>query len=72
MMIFYLFCFTFYISYSVLSFHLIYVFQLLHLFFFFLSQAFIKHSRKASVYICIISKVIKKYHLEHHEWDRIG
>ena len=42
MMIFYLARFAFSISYSVLSFHLVYVFQFLHLFF--LSQAFIKQS----------------------------
>ena len=53
---FYLVCCTFSISYSVLPFHLVYVFQFLHLFwvFFFwwggvLSQVFIKCSRKAFV-----------------------
>ena len=53
---FYLVCFTFSISYSVLLFHLVYVFQFLHLFwvFFFwwggvLSQVFIKCSIKAFV-----------------------
>ena len=51
-------CFSFSISYSVLPFHLVYVFQFLHLFSFFfffdvLSQAFIKCSRKAFVYIYI-------------------
>ena len=53
MLIFYLACFTFSISYSVIPFHLIYVFQFLHLFFFFdvLYQACIKHSRKVIVYI---------------------
>ena len=54
MMIFYLYlvCFTFSISYSVFPFHLVYVLQYLHLFFFdVLSQAFIKCSRKAFVYI---------------------
>ena len=52
---FYLVCFTFYISYSVLPFHLVYILQFLHPFNFFdvLSQAFIKYSRKAFVYICI-------------------
>ena len=51
----YLVCFTFSISYSVLPFHLVYVFQFLHLFLFFnvLSQAFIKHSRKVYVYTYI-------------------
>ena len=49
---FYLVCFTFSISYSVLPFHLVYVLQFLHLSFFnVLSQAFIKCSRKAFVYI---------------------
>ena len=54
---FYLVCFTFSISYSVLPFHLVYVLQFLHLFFFLnvLSQAFIRCSKKAFVYmyICI-------------------
>ena len=52
---FYLVCLTFSISYSVLPFHLVDVFQFLQLFIFFdvLSQAFIKHSRKAFVYIHI-------------------
>ena len=45
--------FHFFISYSVLPFHLVYVLQFLHLFFYVLSQAFIKHSKKAFVYICI-------------------
>ena len=52
-MIFYFFlvCFTFSISYSMLSFHLVHIFQFLHLFFFnVLSQAFIKHSRKVFVH----------------------
>ena len=44
---FYLVCFTFSISCSVLPFHLVYVFQFLHLLFCVLSQAFIKCSRKA-------------------------
>ena len=45
---FYLVCFTFYVSYLMLPFHLVYIFQFLHLFFSdVLSQAFIKHSRKA-------------------------
>ena len=35
---FYLVCFTFSISYSVLPFHLVYVLQFLHLFFYVLSQ----------------------------------
>ena len=53
---FYIVCFTFSIFYSVLPFHLVYVFQFLHLFFFFfffdvLYQACIKHSRKVIVYI---------------------
>ena len=51
-------CFTFSISYSVLPFNLlVYVSQFLHLSFFsdVLSQAFIKHSRKAFVYIYINS-----------------
>ena len=51
----YLFCFTFYISYSVLPFHLVYVFQFLHLFFFMFSQALIKYSRNAFVYIYIVN-----------------
>ena len=60
---FYLVCFNFSISYSVLPVHLVYVLQFLHhfslslsLFFFFfyvLPQAFIKCSRKAFVYICM-------------------
>ena len=63
MMIFYLVCFTFSISYSVLTFHLVYALQLLEIFFFFLffdalSQVFIKCSRKKLLYtyikICII------------------
>ena len=41
-------------SYSVLPFHLVYVFKFLHLFFVVLSQAFIKHTRKAFVYIYIV------------------
>ena len=46
--------FTFSITQSVLLSHLVYVFQFLHLFFLdVLSQNFIKHSRKAFVYICI-------------------
>ena len=50
---FYLVCFTFFISYSVLPFHLVYILQFLHLFFFFdvLSQAFIKCSKTA--FVCI-------------------
>ena len=52
----YLVCFTL-ISYSVLPFHLVCVFQLCHLSFFFffyvLSQAFIKQSRKVFVYTYI-------------------
>ena len=52
MMIFYLVCFTFSISYSVLPFHLVYVFWFLHLFLFFLFlMFFIKCSRKALLYI---------------------
>ena len=45
---FYLVSFTYSISYSVLPFHLVYILQFMHLFFFFdvLSQAFIKYSRK--------------------------
>ena len=48
---FYLVCLAFSISYSVLPFHLVYVLQFLHPFFFSfffdgLSQAFIKQSRK--------------------------
>ena len=57
---FYLVCFTFPISYSVLRIHLVYVPQFLHLSFFFnvLSQAFIKCSTKTTEaekqkYICI-------------------
>ena len=47
---FYLVCFTFFCQ--VLPFHLVYVFQFLHFVFFnVLSQAFIKHSGKAFVYI---------------------
>ena len=55
---FYLVCFTFSISYSGLPFHLVYVLQFLHLFFFFnvLSQALNKCSRKLLyTYICISS-----------------
>ena len=44
--------FTFSISYSVLPFHLDYVFQFLHLFFDVFSEAFSKH-RKAFVFIFI-------------------
>ena len=55
MMIFYsyLVCLTFSISYSVLPFHLVYILQFLHLLIFLdvLSQAFIKCSSKAFVYI---------------------
>ena len=51
---FYLVCYTFSISYSVLPFHLACVFQFLR-FFNVLSQAFIKYSRKAVVYIYKIS-----------------
>ena len=52
---FYLVCSSFSISYSVLPFHLVYVFQFLHLFFLllFISQTFIKCSRKAFVYIYV-------------------
>ena len=52
---FYLVCFTFSISCSVLPFHLVYVFQFLHLFIFFnvLSQAFINCNRKAFVCVCV-------------------
>ena len=57
MFYFHLVCFTCSISCSGLPFHLVYVFQFLHLFSFFffnvLSQAFINHSRKAFVYIYI-------------------
>ena len=57
---FYLVSFTFSISYSVLPFCLVYVFQLLHLFlslslFDVLSQDFIKHSIKAFIYIYVSS-----------------
>ena len=54
---FYLVSFTFSISYSVLPFQVVYVFQFLHLFFFFdvLSQAFIKCSRKAFLHTYINS-----------------
>ena len=55
----YLVCFTISIAYSVLPFHLVYVFQFLHHFLKnILSQAFIKHSRKAFVYIYIILCII--------------
>ena len=51
---FYLVCFTFSISHSMLPLHLVYGFQFTHLslsfFFNVLSQAFIKHSRKAFLY----------------------
>ena len=55
---FYLACFTFLTSYSVLRIHLVYVPQFLHLFFNVLSQAFIKRSTKTTEvekykYICI-------------------
>ena len=45
-------CFPFYISYLVLLFHLVYVFQVLQLFILF-SQAFIRCSRKTFVYTYI-------------------
>ena len=56
MMIFYFYLvhFTFPVSYSVIPFHLVYVFQFLHLFFVGLSQEFIKWSRKAFIYIYIM------------------
>ena len=61
-MISYLVCCTFSISYSVLPFHLVYVFQFLRLFFVViaavLSQAFIKHSRKAFVYLYVCGIII--------------
>ena len=51
---FYLVCFTFSISYSVLPFHLAYVFQFLQLFFSLdVLLIFIKHSRTVFVYIYI-------------------
>ena len=54
---FYLVCFTFSISYLVLLFHLLYIFQFLGLFFVVvLSHSFIKWCRKAS--ICILSLYI--------------
>ena len=55
MMIVYLVWFTLSISYSMVPFHLVYVFQFLNLFFFLniLSQAFIKHSRKDFVCVCV-------------------
>ena len=48
---FYLVSFIFSISYSMLPFHSVYSLQFLHLFFNIVSQAFIKCSRKAFVYI---------------------
>ena len=65
MMIFYfnLFYFTFSITYSLLSFHLVYVFQYLHFFLLFfdvLSQTFIKHSRKACVCVYAYSHGVAK------------
>ena len=64
MIIFYLACFTFSISYSVLPFHLVYVFQFPHLLFFYvLYQALIKHSRKVIVYI-YINNMYNTYILE--------
>ena len=57
MMIFYfsLVCFTFSISYSVLPFHLVCFPISPSLFCLMFSQAFIKHSRKAFVYIYVNS-----------------
>ena len=49
----YLVCFTFCISYSVLPFHLVYVFQFLHLFWVVFWTFFLKCSRKAFVYLYI-------------------
>ena len=49
---FYLVCFTFSPSYSGLPFHLVYIFQLLHLFSF---SSFYQGSRKAFVYLYINS-----------------
>ena len=51
---FYLVSFTFSLSYSVFPYHLVYVLQSLHLsLFYVLSQAFIKCSKKAFVYLHI-------------------
>ena len=54
-MIFYLVCFTFSISYSVLPFHVVYVFNFSSSFLDVLSQTCIMYSRKAVVHIYINS-----------------
>ena len=50
---FYLVCFTFSISYSMLPFHLACVFQSIFYFFSVLSQAFINCNRKSLVCVCV-------------------
>ena len=51
---FYLSCFSFFISYSVIPFHLVHVFWVLSLFFFnVLSQTFINCSRRTCVCVCV-------------------
>ena len=62
-MIFYFYLVSFFSSsYSVLPFHLVYVFKFLHLFFVVvLSQVFIKHTRKAFVYIYIVYRYFRKF-----------
>ena len=50
-MVLYLVCFSFSISHSVLPFHLVYVLQYIQYFLGVLFQVFIKHCRKALVYI---------------------
>ena len=56
------------ISYSVLVFHLVYVFQFLHLFFVVLSQVFIKCSRKAFVYPHMYIKTVYNIYFRKHEF----
>ena len=63
MVIFYLVCFSFSISYSVLPFYLVYVLWFLHLFFMF-SQAFIKCSKKGFVYIENLEFLPKLWHFD--------
>ena len=69
MMIFYFhpICFTFSISYSVVTFHLAYVFQFLHLLIFFdiLFQVFFKNSRQAFAYIsmCMYTHIFSMHNM---------
>ena len=58
---FYLVCFTFSISYSVLPFHLVYILQFLCLFslsLFMFSQAFIKFNRTAFVCVWVYASLV--------------